>query len=411
MQVKKLMTTISASAAVLILFAATVSAMDLGGVDIHGFVSQGFVKTTKENNFPVTNSGQGSFNFNDFGINFAKALTDDLHVGMQLFAFDRGSYGKDKITLDWAFGDYRFKDWLGIRVGKVKIPLGLYNEARDNDALRTFVFLPQQAYYDYERDSLVAILGAGVYGSISLGSAGTFNYQLETGTIPAVADGGFAQEIGGMISTTNAALSLTSISSKTSIAHSLEWRTPVPGLRALVTGLHTTLSGTANGINIDTDGTATADWKYDSLHRYLFSLEYTFKDLVLSSEYELDDYTLSANYSDPALEAFSSRQESDAWCFMATYRFTDWFEFGSFHHEVYADRHHRDGSTFADFGMFAPYNMWWKDSALTLRFDPLPDVVFKLEGHKINGTYEIIENFENAKRDWYMFATKATITF
>jgi hypothetical protein len=393
------------------LFASISDAFEVGGVQIHGFLSQGYVKTTKENNFPVTNSGEGSLDFNDAGINFSKDLTEDFHVGMQLFAFDRGSYGKDKIILDWAFGDYRFKDWLGFRVGKVKIPLGLYNEARDNDALRTFIFLPQQAYYDYERDSLVAILGGGAYGSIPMGSAGTLNYQLEAGKVPAVTNGGFAQEIGGMLSTTNATLNLTSISSKISFAHSLEWRTPVSGLRALVTGLHTTLSGKATGINTDNNENVISDWKYDSLHRYLFSLEYTYRDLVLSSEYELDNYTLRASYSDPELEAFDSRQESDAWAMMATYRFTDWLEMGGFYHEVYADRHHRDGSTFEDFGMFAPYNMLWKDTAMTLRFDPLPNVVFKLEGHKINGTYEIIESFENAKKNWYMFATKATFTF
>lgn len=70
-------------------------------------------------------------------------------MGMQLFAFDRGNYGRDKVTIDWAYGDYRVNDWLGFRAGKVKIPLGLYNEARDNDALRTFIFLPQQAYFDW----------------------------------------------------------------------------------------------------------------------------------------------------------------------------------------------------------------------------------------------------------------------
>jgi hypothetical protein len=409
--VEKKTMTFSAFLFALLYFTAAAHSMDLNGVDVHGFISQGFVKTTKENNFPVTNSGKGSFNFNDFGINFAKELTDDLHMGMQLFAFDRGSYGRDQITLDWAFGDYRLKDWLGIRIGKIKIPLGLYNEARDNDALRTFIFLPQQAYYDYERDSLVAIMGGGVYGSIPMGAYGTLNYQIEAGTIPAVADGGFAQEIGGMISTTNATLNLDSISSRTSIAHSLEWRTPVKGLRALVTGLHTTLSGTANGINLDTEENVNADWGYDSLHRYMFSLEYTYRDLVVSGEYELDDYTLRADYSDPTLEDFSSRQETDSWCLIASYRFNEWFELGGFHHEVYADRHHRDGSTFEDFGMFAPYNMLWKDSALTLRFDPLPYMVFKLEGHKINGTYEIIESFDNARKDWYMFATKVTFTF
>lgn len=407
----KLLTTLVGLAAGLAFSTTPVHAMDLGGVEIHGFISQGFIQTTKENTFPVSNSGQGSFNFNDFGINFSKELGEGLHVGMQLFAFDRGTYGKDKVTLDWAYGDYRLNDWLGFRAGKVKIPLGLYNEARDNDALRTFIFLPQQAYFDYERDSLVAILGGSVYGSVPLGSAGTINYQIEVGAVPAVADGGFATEIGSMMSTTSASLQITDISSKTSVAHSLEWRTPVPGLRTLFTGLHTTLSGKGVATAEDDGRTVDADWKYDSLHRYMFSLEYTYKDLVLSSEYELDDYTLRVNYADPQLQPFNSKQATDAWSIMATYRFNDWFEVGSFYHEVYADRHHRDGSTFANFGLFAPYNMWWKDAALTLRFDPIRNVVVKIEGHKINGTYEIIENFDGAKKDWYLFATKATFTF
>jgi hypothetical protein len=384
-------------------------AIEAEGIEIHGFLSQGYIKTTKENNFPVSNSGKGSFNFNDIGINFSKEVTPDLHVGMQLFAFDRGNYGRDKITIDWAYGDYRFRDWLGFRAGKVKIPLGLYNEARDNDALRTFIFLPQQAYFDYERDSLVAILGGAVYGSVPLGAAGTINYQVEIGAVPAIADGGFAKEIGGMIGD----LDITDISSKTSIAHSLEWRTPVPGLRTLFTGLHTTLSGTANvNPEFNKDGLGgTATWEYDSLHRYMFSLEYTYKDLVLSGEYELDDYTLRANYSNGTTIPFNSRQATDSWCLMATYRFNDWFELGGFYHEVYADRHHRDGSTFETFNLYKPQNMWWKDTALTLRFDPIPNTVLKVEGHYVNGNYEIIENIGGAKDNWFLFATKATFSF
>ena len=406
---KRLLAIVLAITAWFTVVSADVFAYEAGGVEIHGFVSQGYIKTTSTNNFPVSNSGQGSFNFNDFGINFAKELTPDLHVGIQFFAFDRGNYGMDKIIVDWAFGDYRFKDWLGFRAGKVKIPLGLYNEARDNDALRTFIFLPQQAYYDYERDSLVAIEGVAVYGSIPMHSAGTLNYQVEVGAVPAVPDGGFAKEIGGMIGD----LDITEISSKTSVAHSLEWRTPVSGLRALITGLHTTLYGKANvdpALNSDgIDG--TAEWRYDSLHRYMFSTEYTYKDLVLSAEYELDDYTLEATYSNGVTPPFHSKQATDSWCVMATYRFNDWFEMGSFYHEVYADRHHRDGSTFAQFNLYRPDNMWWKDTALTLRFDPIPHTVVKVEGHYINGTYEIIENFINAKKDWFMFATKVTFNF
>ena len=300
----------------------------LDGVQIHGFLSQGYVKSTKQNNFPVTNSGQGSFNFNDFGINFSKEITPDLHVGMQLSAFDRGGYGQDKVTIDWAFGDYRYKDWLGIRAGKIKIPQGLYNETRDNDALRTFIFLPQQGYHDYERDSLVAILGAGLYGSVPLGSAGTLNYQLNVGSVPAVSDGGFAKMLSSMISPADTTMDINDISSDISVAHSLEWRTPVPGLRALFTGLHTTQKGTASGYNSTTSENVTADWKYDSLHRYIFSAEYVLRDLTLSAEYELDDYTMRTKYSTG--DSYTSKQTPESWFLTASYRFNDWFELGTF---------------------------------------------------------------------------------
>jgi hypothetical protein len=214
-----------------------------------------------------------------------------------------------------------------------------------------------------------------------------------------------------MMSTGSAALQIDSISSKTSFAYSLEWRTPLPGLRALFTGLHTTLQGTGRATAEDDGRMVAADWKYDSLHRYLFSLEYVYQDLILSAEYELDDYTLRVTYDDPLLEPFNSLQKSDAWAVMATYRINDQFELGSYYHEVYADRKHRNGSTFESFGLSAPYNMWWKDLALTLRFDPVPNLALKLEGHKLNGNYEVIENFERSKKDWYLVATKATFSF
>src|SRR3569833_812256 len=117
-------------------FAPVVPAHADADVEIHGFVSQGYIKPTKENQYPVGNSGEGSYNFNDFGINFARRVAPRLRVGLQLFAQDRGNFGIDKITVDWAYGDYRHKEKQREQDDKDKIPLGLYNESRDNDALR-----------------------------------------------------------------------------------------------------------------------------------------------------------------------------------------------------------------------------------------------------------------------------------
>lgn len=410
---KKLLTAVT-----LLSLATSVQAMDLAGVEIHGFASQGYIKTTSENNFPVSNSGDGSFNFNDFAINFSKEVTPGLRVGLQLLAMDRGSYGKDEITLDWAFADYRLQDWLGFRAGKIKMPLGLYNESRDNDALRTFIFLPENEYYDYERDSVNAITGAGIYGSVPIGNAGTLNYQLLVGTTPIPTDGASARNYSAYVSSVAAPLTATNIDSDKAFVHHLEWRAPIDGLRAAFSGLHTSFSGTASGDFTDeTDPLnaiitpVTADWKFDSLHRYIFGLEYIYKDLVLATEYQRDDYTVSVNYNNLAEENWTSKQKSDGWYVSAAYRFTDWFELGGYYTEIYADRNHRDGSTYEDLEVGAKWQTWQKEKVLTLRFDPVRNLVIKLEGHLIDGTWNMSEYTDESKRDWYLLATKATVSF
>lgn len=394
---------------------ASAQAMDLSGVEIHGFVSQGYIKTTRQNNFPVSNSGEGSFNFNDFAVNFSKEVAPGLRAGLQLLAMDRGSYGKDKVTLDWAYGDYRLNDWLGFRAGKIKMPLGLYNESRDNDAARTFIFLPQNEYYDYERDSVNAVTGASVYGSLAVGATGTLNYQLQLGTTPIPLDGASARNYSAYVSTVEAPLTTTDITSDTAFVHHLEWRAPFDGLRATFSGLHTSFSGTAAGVYTDPETSATtpvdASWKFDSLHRYILGLEYIFSDLVLAAEYQRDDYTVAADYKNPLIENFTSKQASDGWYLSAAYRFSDWFELGGYYSEIYADRHNRNGSTFADIGVGAPWQTWQKEEVLTLRFDPVRNLVIKFEGHLIDGTWNMSEYTEASKRNWYLLATKATVSF
>src|SRR5688500_15914525 len=77
---------------------------DERGVDIHGFVSQGFIKST--NNNYLAESERGSFDFTEVGINFTSALSDRLRIGLQLFAHDLGPLGNYKPQFDWFFLDY-----------------------------------------------------------------------------------------------------------------------------------------------------------------------------------------------------------------------------------------------------------------------------------------------------------------
>jgi hypothetical protein len=130
-------------------------------VDIHGYLSQGFMYSNR-NNF-LADTEKGTFQFNELGINFAADLTDRLRLGIQLAARDLGDIGNDQVMIDWAYADYRWQDWLGIRAGRIKVPVGLYNTSRDIDLLRTFILLPQGIYNESFRDLLTSMKGISAY--------------------------------------------------------------------------------------------------------------------------------------------------------------------------------------------------------------------------------------------------------
>jgi hypothetical protein len=136
-------------------------------VQVHGFASQGFVYTN-DNNWLTMNTSQGSAAFTDFGLHVSSQLTDKLRVGAQIYDRNLGQLGQYHPDLDWAFADYRFKSWFGLRGGKVKTTLGLYNDTQDQDFLRVFALLPQSVYPIDLRDAAIAHLGGDIYGSISL---------------------------------------------------------------------------------------------------------------------------------------------------------------------------------------------------------------------------------------------------
>src|ERR1019366_6056708 len=136
-------------------------------VQVHGFASQGFVYTN-DNNWLTMNTSQGSAAFTDFGINLSSQVTDKLRVGAQGYDRNLGQLGQYHPSLDWAVADYRFASWFGVRAGKAKTTLGLYNDTQDQDFLRVFALLPQSVYPIDLRDAAIAHLGGDIYGSISL---------------------------------------------------------------------------------------------------------------------------------------------------------------------------------------------------------------------------------------------------
>jgi len=411
---------------------------DSFGKDVYlsGFVSQGYLNTS-DNDFLVPRSVNGTAEFFDAALIVSANPLDRLRVGMQLLARNFGDTGNDRVIVDWAYGDYRWRDVLGFRAGKVKMPYGLYNEGRDVDALRTAVFLPQSVYPEKLRDFVLAYQGAGAYGSLELGAVGELDYHGYGGTlsVPDPAQGfwsdlysaqakDFEAEVGrqvdrdqGLPEGTSAATFQEITSPNVSFpwiwGGGLIWNTPLSGLRVGSTFMNgrfhyrSTLrysveiptTGELNyqvvPYNIDVDQTQNID------NFFTASLEYTLDDLQLAAEYHSSKV---------------GADETDGWYAQANYRFTDLISLGTYYAVAYGDKNDRHGDALESGGL-PRYYAWQKDLTASARLDLKSFWLLKVEYHFIDGVNlteprslsELLA--EPLERHWGMFTAKTTFLF
>lgn len=137
------------------------------GMQIHGFLSQGFVSTTHNNFFGPSQNGV-SADFNELGVNASYRPDPDLQFSAQLLSRHAGGTDHGKVRVDYGFVDYTVAAgetgrW-GVLAGKIKIPLGFYNATRDVAFTRPSILLPQSIYFDRARNFALSAPGASFYG-------------------------------------------------------------------------------------------------------------------------------------------------------------------------------------------------------------------------------------------------------
>ena len=90
-----------------------------------------------------------------------------LRFGAQARYFRLGTLG-NSVTLDWAEGDFKVNELFGFRAGKVKTPIGLWNEIQDIDPAHLWILLPPSIYPLASRNTTLAHSGGVIYGSVPL---------------------------------------------------------------------------------------------------------------------------------------------------------------------------------------------------------------------------------------------------
>lgn len=368
-------------------------------LEVHGFVSPGFLLSTG-NNY-LAQSKRGSFEFAEAGINFTKPLTEQLRAGIQIFARDLGNVGNYSAKLDWFYLDYRITDWFGIRGGRVKIPFGLYNEINDIDAARAPILLPQSTYPIQNRDYLLAQTGAELYGRLDLYSAGALEYRAYGGTILLE-----SQEQPGL------PYELKTIDVPYVVGGRLLWETPLDGLRVGGSLQRLRLDADllfdpASYMKLQDDGDLPASFAGDVTIEipatlWIGSIEYVAGDALLALEY--GRWHAGVDSTQPKLFPGQKTTVSERGYVMGAYHVTNWLQPSLYYSIYFPDVDHRTSSR-------ASYQ---HDTAATLRWDMARNWLIKLEAHLMWGTALLNTQLNSGTprdqltRTWAVFLAKTT---
>jgi hypothetical protein len=384
----------------------TAYSFDINKTDIHGFVSQGFMVSDRNNYY--TETEDGSFQFNEMGINFSNQITERLRVGVQFFARDLGKIGNNEPAVDWAVADYRWQDWLGLRAGRIKNRYGFYGYTRDADMLRTSILLPQSVYFESLRESTNSLDGAGIYGYVPVGDSDSIDYQINYGK--QVID----TKVGGVddFIENHIPVDITDFESQELLLISVEWNTRIKGLR---------LGGTMAFSEFEADALTTSNpilraygippnmnvsFDANDAEVTVFSAQYVWNDLVFDAEY----FGFKADAV--IAEAIGQKIDGEGYYAGISYRFAEWFEAGAYYSEAYFDKSDKEGKGYEMMGK-PNYLAWQKEFVLSTRFDIGENWTLKAEGHFINGAEMMFlaDNPEGLDENSFMFAMKATFSF
>lgn len=140
-------------------------AADLDSVQVHGFISQGYVRTNANGYYDPATSDGGSLDFREMALNVVAQPEDRLRLGIQIISQDMGRLYNNELAIDWAhavftqtIGDGQIQ----FRAGRIKTGHALYNNYRDLDLSRATVFLPECVYFNSWRKFYTAIDGVGL---------------------------------------------------------------------------------------------------------------------------------------------------------------------------------------------------------------------------------------------------------
>lgn len=377
-------------------------ALDLGpNLQIHGFLTQGYVKTTDNRFFGDSDSKNGSFDNTELGINASYKATPSILLSGQLLSRLAGDMYNGSPTVDYALVDWNISNTrdraYGVRLGRVKNPLGFYNETRDVAFTRPSIFLPQQVYFDAVRNLFMSADGAQLYSRF-YDNTGNWTINFGAGSIPVdenVEISYLGADFAGKLDPKGASY----IARAEYETRDGAWRMALSAAKADLT---------FDNKATDPIGNGDLDFLF-----WIASLQYNAERWSLTAEY-MEEPVNYDNFG-PLLDNNDSTVQG--YYVLGSYLLRDDLEWVVRYAEGFLDKDDRDGrEASAAFGGLAPaHSFYRKDWMVGLRWDVTPNLMLRAEYQWNHGTWALSRR-ENpvpadTAEDWDMFSLLASYRF
>lgn len=340
----------------------------LKSTQVHGFFSQGY-SLTSDNNFYGDSQGNGSFNFREIAINASLRPRDDMLVSGQILSRTANQESSSRPQIDFLLLDYRFYSGLkqnsGVRLGRVKNPIGFYNETRDVAFTRPSIVLPQSIYFDRTRDLTLSSDGAQFYLQKPLDS-GHLNIQLQIAN--PIIDSEISEKIllgGDRPGKFSAQTSHIAKFGYEPDGEGLAWALSLINLKA----------------------------KYQpGIADIVTSGELVFRPRIFSVQYNTQKWSTTAEYSRrpfsfKGLTPYTGidKIEGESLYIQGTYRFNDQWDAILRYDVTYTNKDDRNGRNWESTTGRPAFSQFSKDWTIGMRVEFAPSWMLRIENHWVNG--------------------------